>query len=304
MEKDGLKLETHSSLIFSWILREVGAPLLEKLPWIDSSDSQTKEWYQIQAVLRVSLGIGLACFSYYVSDIGLTLPKSIANPPNVGPNNYHGYIKRRSALLQPSVLARPDEQRQNQQQNQQQVDIDLNATANGSQESASRNAETGGTQNVQPNSGGNNSGGRRSTSAFDRLGPGNPGPRPFGGISSDDTQIKQDLRHRMQAMELEVKELRKENTELKNVAQDLRARRCSPHRCRERSKSCSPSRRRSRSPPRRRRGQNSLENPYSSSDESHEGRRRRPRRYKRMRNHERTPPIDGHTPFSSRILKV
>ncbi|XP_015958674.1 uncharacterized protein LOC107482665 [Arachis duranensis] len=45
-----------ASLILSWILREVGAPLLEKLPWIDSSDAQTKEWYQIQAVLRVSLG--------------------------------------------------------------------------------------------------------------------------------------------------------------------------------------------------------------------------------------------------------
>lgn len=46
------------SLIVSWILREVGAPLLEKFPWINTSDSDThtKEWYQIQAVLRVSLG--------------------------------------------------------------------------------------------------------------------------------------------------------------------------------------------------------------------------------------------------------
>ncbi|WCJ23667.1 Serinc-domain containing serine and sphingolipid biosynthesis protein [Euphorbia peplus] len=45
------------SLIVSWILREVAAPLLEKLPWINSSDTdQSKEWYQIQAVLRVSLG--------------------------------------------------------------------------------------------------------------------------------------------------------------------------------------------------------------------------------------------------------
>ncbi|KAH1096285.1 hypothetical protein J1N35_013206 [Gossypium stocksii] len=43
------------SLIVSWILREVGAPLLEKLPWINSS-TQTKTWYQEQAVLRVSLG--------------------------------------------------------------------------------------------------------------------------------------------------------------------------------------------------------------------------------------------------------
>uniref|UniRef100_A0A2N9HC71 Serine incorporator n=1 Tax=Fagus sylvatica TaxID=28930 RepID=A0A2N9HC71_FAGSY len=44
------------SLILSWILREVGAPLMEKIPWISSSDTHTKEWYQIQAVLRVSMG--------------------------------------------------------------------------------------------------------------------------------------------------------------------------------------------------------------------------------------------------------
>ncbi|MED6142962.1 hypothetical protein PIB30_002249 [Stylosanthes scabra] len=121
-----------------------------------------------------------------------------------------------------------DERHQNRQQNQQQVGLDLNTTANGSQESAGRNAESGGTQNGQLNQGGNNPEGRRNTSTFDRLGPGHPEPRPFGGIGSDDTQIMQDLIHRMQAMELEVKELRKENTELKNVAQDLRARRRSP----------------------------------------------------------------------------
>ncbi|KAL3505854.1 hypothetical protein ACH5RR_031236 [Cinchona calisaya] len=43
------------SLIVSWILREVGAPLLRKFSWINTSD-QPKEWFQIQAVLRVSLG--------------------------------------------------------------------------------------------------------------------------------------------------------------------------------------------------------------------------------------------------------
>ncbi|MED6217650.1 hypothetical protein PIB30_019600 [Stylosanthes scabra] len=161
------------------------------------------------------------------------------------------------------------------------VGLDLNTTANGSQESAGRNAESGGTQNSQPNPSGHNPEGRRNTSAFDRLGPGHPEPRPFGGIGSDDTQIMQDLRHRMKAMELEVKELRKENTELKNVAQDLRARRRSPPRRRERSRTHSPSKRRPRSPPRRRRHQNSSESPDSSSDESHEGRRRRPRRYKK-----------------------
>ncbi|KAF5452450.1 hypothetical protein F2P56_027446 [Juglans regia] len=44
------------SLIVSWILREVAAPLLEKIPWINSSGTHTKEWFQIQAVLRVSMG--------------------------------------------------------------------------------------------------------------------------------------------------------------------------------------------------------------------------------------------------------
>ncbi|MED6217383.1 hypothetical protein PIB30_017229 [Stylosanthes scabra] len=196
-----------------------------------------------------------------------------------------------------------DERRQNQQ-NQQQVDLDLNATANASQESAGRNTETGGTQNCQPNPNGNNPRGRRSTSAFDRLGLGQLEPLLFGGIGLDDTQIMQDLRHRMQVMEREVKELQKENTELKNVAQDLRARRRSPIRRRERSRSHSPSQRRPRSPPRRRRRQNSSESPDSSSDESHEERRRRSRRYKRMRNRDGTPLVDGHTPLSSRILKV
>ncbi|KAI4342776.1 hypothetical protein MLD38_027360 [Melastoma candidum] len=43
------------SLIVSWVLREVAAPLLEKFSWINTS-TQTKAWYQVQAVLRVSLG--------------------------------------------------------------------------------------------------------------------------------------------------------------------------------------------------------------------------------------------------------
>ncbi|MED6126007.1 hypothetical protein PIB30_074206 [Stylosanthes scabra] len=67
------------------------------------------------------------------------------------------------------------------------VDLDLNATANASQESTGWNTEAAGTQNGQPNPNGNNLEGRRSTSAFDRLGPGQPGPRPFGGIGTDNT---------------------------------------------------------------------------------------------------------------------
>lgn len=44
------------SLVVSWILREFAAPLLEKVPWINTSKDHTTEWYQAQAVLRVSLG--------------------------------------------------------------------------------------------------------------------------------------------------------------------------------------------------------------------------------------------------------
>ncbi|KAL0348793.1 UNVERIFIED_CONTAM: hypothetical protein Sangu_1107100 [Sesamum angustifolium] len=44
------------SLIVSWILREVAAPLLKHFSWINTSDNLSKEWFQIQAVLRVSLG--------------------------------------------------------------------------------------------------------------------------------------------------------------------------------------------------------------------------------------------------------
>ncbi|KAK1561982.1 hypothetical protein Q3G72_004296 [Acer saccharum] len=44
------------SLIVSWVLREVATPLLKKCSWINTSDTYTKEWYQSQAVLRVSLG--------------------------------------------------------------------------------------------------------------------------------------------------------------------------------------------------------------------------------------------------------
>ncbi|CAA2938071.1 probable serine incorporator [Olea europaea subsp. europaea] len=44
------------SLILSWVLREVATPLLKHLSWINTSDNLPKEFFQIQAVLRVSLG--------------------------------------------------------------------------------------------------------------------------------------------------------------------------------------------------------------------------------------------------------
>lgn len=59
------------SLIVSWILREVGAPLLKKIPWISSSQTHTKEWYQIDAVLRVSLGNFLFFVTFALLMIGV-----------------------------------------------------------------------------------------------------------------------------------------------------------------------------------------------------------------------------------------
>ncbi|KAM7254352.1 hypothetical protein ACFE04_032034 [Oxalis oulophora] len=45
------------SLIVSWILREVAAPLLEKIPWINNfHQTPSREWFETDAVLRVSLG--------------------------------------------------------------------------------------------------------------------------------------------------------------------------------------------------------------------------------------------------------
>ncbi|KAL8515389.1 hypothetical protein ACS0TY_014190 [Phlomoides rotata] len=44
------------SLVLSWILREVASPLLKQFSWINTSDDLSKEWFQIQAVLRVSMG--------------------------------------------------------------------------------------------------------------------------------------------------------------------------------------------------------------------------------------------------------
>ncbi|KAH9715945.1 hypothetical protein WN944_022690 [Citrus x changshan-huyou] len=45
------------SLIVSWILREVAAPLMEKLPWINHfHKTPSREWFETDAVLRVSLG--------------------------------------------------------------------------------------------------------------------------------------------------------------------------------------------------------------------------------------------------------
>ncbi|KAL3512007.1 hypothetical protein ACH5RR_024724 [Cinchona calisaya] len=45
------------SLVVSWILREVAAPLMEKIPWINHfRQTPDREWFETDAVLRVSLG--------------------------------------------------------------------------------------------------------------------------------------------------------------------------------------------------------------------------------------------------------
>ncbi|KVH98088.1 TMS membrane protein/tumor differentially expressed protein [Cynara cardunculus var. scolymus] len=45
------------SLIVAWILREVAAPLMEKIPWINHfHQTPDREWFETDAVLRVSLG--------------------------------------------------------------------------------------------------------------------------------------------------------------------------------------------------------------------------------------------------------
>ncbi|KAL3609316.1 hypothetical protein D5086_000336 [Populus alba] len=45
------------SLIVSWILREVAAPLMEQIPWINHfHKTPDREWFETDAVLRVSLG--------------------------------------------------------------------------------------------------------------------------------------------------------------------------------------------------------------------------------------------------------
>lgn len=45
------------SLIVSWILRTVAAPFMEKIPWINHfHQTPSREWFETDAVLRVSLG--------------------------------------------------------------------------------------------------------------------------------------------------------------------------------------------------------------------------------------------------------
>nr|ABR17762.1 unknown [Picea sitchensis]ABR17907.1 unknown [Picea sitchensis] len=45
------------SLFVAWIFREIAPPLMEKIPWINYfAETPSREWFQTDAVLRVSLG--------------------------------------------------------------------------------------------------------------------------------------------------------------------------------------------------------------------------------------------------------
>ncbi|CAN6452828.1 unnamed protein product [Victoria cruziana] len=59
-------------LVLSWILGEVAYPLLEKIPWINNfSSTPSKEWFQTDAVLRVSLGNFLFFLIFALIMIGI-----------------------------------------------------------------------------------------------------------------------------------------------------------------------------------------------------------------------------------------
>ncbi|MED6220378.1 hypothetical protein PIB30_044257 [Stylosanthes scabra] len=186
--------------------------------------------------------------------------------------------------------------------NQQPEGLDLNATAHDAAASNEANIGLAG-KHVAPTPTPEGER-RRSTSAFDRLAPGEDNPRPFGEIGSSESQITQELRHQMQLMEQIVKELQRENTELKHGAQKSRSRSTlRRHHC---SRSRSPPRRRPKTPPRQCRRGSSTSEVESSSNDSYERELRTFRRYKRTRKEpwDNTPPIVGHTPLSGRILRV
>ncbi|XP_021829377.1 probable serine incorporator [Prunus avium] len=64
------------SLIVSWILREVAAPLLEKIPWITQfNQTHNREWFETDAVLRVSLGNFLFFTTLAVMMVGVKSQK-------------------------------------------------------------------------------------------------------------------------------------------------------------------------------------------------------------------------------------
>ncbi|MED6201409.1 hypothetical protein PIB30_094714, partial [Stylosanthes scabra] len=110
------------------------------------------------------------------------------------------------------------------------------------------------------------------------------------------------LKHHMQLVEHEVRELRRKNAELRRSKRRSESwSRSSPIR-RSRSRTRSPPRRRSgsrsRSPPWRRRQHTSSDDMRSSSEEEDKGQiRKMARRYKKRKGWDESFPIDGHTSF-------
>ncbi|MED6145735.1 hypothetical protein PIB30_028096 [Stylosanthes scabra] len=105
-----------------------------------------------------------------------------------------------------------DEQRQYQQPEQQQEALDLNATVNDATGTNGTNVNLEDLQNRRPPTPVAER--SRNQSAFHRLGPGDPTPKPFGGIGTDESCITQELRHRIVSMEHVVQELQRENAKL------------------------------------------------------------------------------------------
>ncbi|KAK1668561.1 hypothetical protein QYE76_056720 [Lolium multiflorum] len=61
-----------ASLILSFLLRQFAAPLLQQIPWINTFDqTPPEEWFQMNAVLRVSLGNFLFFATFALTMIGV-----------------------------------------------------------------------------------------------------------------------------------------------------------------------------------------------------------------------------------------
>ncbi|XP_047090654.1 probable serine incorporator [Lolium rigidum] len=61
-----------ASLILSFLLRQFAAPLLQQVPWINTFDqTPPEEWFQMNAVLRVSLGNFLFFATFALTMIGV-----------------------------------------------------------------------------------------------------------------------------------------------------------------------------------------------------------------------------------------
>ncbi|MED6124154.1 hypothetical protein PIB30_056430 [Stylosanthes scabra] len=98
-------------------------------------------------------------------------------------------------------------------------------------------------------------------------------------------------------MEQVVQELQIENAELCYTAENLKLWALSQPKHRPRSRSCTPPRRQPRTSSGQRCRESSSSEIDSSSQDSYERGRKPFRRYKKTKERDNTPLIDGHTPF-------